>query len=381
MTPVLMHAAAEVHSSIGSPLYRVIPQHVPGLVAGLLLPGALWFLLRRGNPRQLRADERFAAWLLLVSAAVHAGLVVGEERLVLELLFALDAVALVAVTRRLLRGRAWRLPAALLLSGSIVAYAVAVVADEPPDQVGLATKLVELAALGVVLTPRRATRPRRLAASSATVSLVVLTGLAAWVGAFAAADRSGGGHHGPMPMPGTILPPTEERSPTRRERVAARRFYAHASRALRRYRNTAVAAADGYQVNGIVGNDFHAANSRYASDGRIFDPARPESLVYARAAGRPVLLGAVYEMPDFGRSGPAIGGPLTPWHAHENICFSLVPPALSGLVSPFGGCPVGSVAIPITPEMIHVWVVPGAPSRFGDLDDAWRASYLRSLES
>lgn len=381
MTAVLMHAATDVHSSVGSPLYRVLPHHVPGLVAGLLLPGALWLVLRRRAARRLRADELFAAWLLLVSAGVHAGLVVGEEEPVLELLFALDAVALVVLTRRLLRGRSWRLPAGLLLSGSIVAYAVAVLADEPPDQVGLATKLVELAALAVVLTPRRPTRLRRFAASSATVSLVVVMGLAAWVGAFAAAERGGGGHHGAVPMPGFIAPAAEERKPTRSERFAARRFYRKAARALRKYRDTAVAARAGYQVNGIVGSDFHAANAKYASDGRIFDPARPESLVYAKAGGKPVLLGAVYEMPEIDRPGPAIGGPLTPWHAHENVCFSLVPPALSGLVSPFGGCPVGSIAIPVTPEMIHVWVVPGAPSRFGELDDAWRASYLASLES
>jgi hypothetical protein len=27
-------------------------------------------------------------------------------------------------------------------------------------------------------------------------------------------------------------------------------------------------------------------------------------------------------------------------------------------------------------EMIHLWVVPGAPVRWGDLDPAWLASYL-----
>ena len=59
---------------------------------------------------------------------------------------------------------------------------------------------------------------------------------------------------------------------------------------------------------------------------------------------------------------------------------SLTPPAFSGLVSPFGGCAVGSIAIPITAEMIHVWLAPGAPSHFGDLDEKWRASYLASFD-
>jgi hypothetical protein len=59
----------------------------------------------------------------------------------------------------------------------------------------------------------------------------------------------------------------------------------------------------------------------------------------------------------------------------------LLPPALSGFTSPFGGCPVGSITIPATPEMIHVWVFPGAPIMFGDLDERWRATYLASVGS
>jgi hypothetical protein len=26
--------------------------------------------------------------------------------------------------------------------------------------------------------------------------------------------------------------------------------------------------------------------------------------------------------------------------------------------------------------MIHIWIVPGAPEPFGDLDDAWKRAYL-----
>jgi hypothetical protein len=262
-------------------------------------------------------------WTLLAAAAVHPGLVSGHGRPVLGLLLLLDAALLLVVLRRLLLGRPWRLAAALLLTGSVLAWAVAVVAAELPDQAGLATKLVELAALAVVLRPRRATRPRRLAASAATVGLVVLTGLAAWTGAFAAAERGrGDGHHGPAAAPGTLAAPAEDRAPTPAERLAARRFHQLALRGLGRYRDPVVAAADGYQVEGIAGTDFHAANPRHAADGRSLDPVRPESLVYARTSRGPVLLGAVYEMPSLGRRGPRIGGPLTHWHAHENVCVT-----------------------------------------------------------
>ena len=94
----------------------------------------------------------------------------------------------------------------------------------------------------------------------------------------------------------------------------------------------------------------------------------------------PVLLGAMFEMPSIGQRGPAIGGPLTMWHEHENVCLTLLPPAMSGLLSPFGMCPVGSVLLPRTTEMIHLWVVPGAPE-FGDLDDELRSEYLETVSS
>lgn len=387
-----MAHVAEAAPSVGSPLYRVLPDHVPGLMAAGLVPVVLWWMRRRGRKggrhtapllggyRRLPAHERFLTWLLLVTAAIHSGLVLGESEPALELLFALDAVLLLAVTHRLVSGRRYRLPAGLLLAGSISAYAIAVVASEPPDQAGLATKLVELAALGVVLRPSRQTRMRQLAASASTVSLVVFVGLAAWTGAFVAANNGGDDHHGAAPMPGTMVRLHEKRAPTKAERSAARTFYRRAVKTLAKYRDPAVAGADGFEVGALAGTDFHAGNPTHTSDGRIFDPTRPESLVYAETSQGPALLGAVYEMPSIGRRGPAIGGPLTEWHAHENVCVSLTPPAFSGLVSPFGGCAVGSIAVPITSEMIHVWLAPGAPSHFGDLDEKWRASYLASFD-
>jgi hypothetical protein len=88
----------------------------------------------------------------------------------------------------------------------------------------------------------------------------------------------------------------------------------------------------------------------------------------------------MFQMPSFGDPGPAVGGPLTVWHGHEQICFSLVPPGLTGIVSPLGGCPVGSLIIPRTVEMMHVWTVPGVPQPFGDLDDGWRRDYVGRAE-
>jgi len=149
--------------------------------------------------------------------------------------------------------------------------------------------------------------------------------------------------------------------------------------AFARYADVSVAAADGYNVKGIVGIDFHASNPANENDGRILDVAHPETLVYGVAPnGKPVLMGAMFLMPKIGEPGPMVGGPLTVWHAHQHVCISLTPPGLAGLLSPLGGCPVGTFDLALTAEMIHIWIVPGAPETFGDLDEAWRRAYVAS---
>ncbi len=83
----------------------------------------------------------------------------------------------------------------------------------------------------------------------------------------------------------------------------------------------------------------------------------------------------MFTMPSMDAPGPAFGGPLTVWHAHEHVCIGLLPPGLAGIESPLGGCPAGSVDLPRTGEMIHAWIIPGAPA-FGDLPDAARRAWL-----
>lgn len=375
---------------IGSPLYQIEPEHLAGLLALVIVPIALW-LLRRSRTRRLAPIDRLLVALLLGSAAIHAGLLIGNDHgPAVGLLFVVDAVLLVVVARRVLRGsRPGRLGVAVLV-GSIVAYWIAM-AGEPPDQIGLVTKLGEILALAIVVRPvaRHRRRVREFARSAAIVLLVVGTGATSWIGAFrtsaaepnSSLDAVAGQHvHGSVPPPGTVFPLEPARTATPAERAAAADLLQATRIALARYVDLSVAAADGYKVDGLAGIDFHATNPSFEHDGRILDPAHPEALVYAVAPnGRPVLLGAMFEMPELDQAGPTIGGPLTVWHSHQDVCISLLPPGLSGLLSPLGACPVGSILVPRTAQMIHVWVVPGAPEQFGDLDQAWRRAYLEAV--
>ena len=371
---------------VGSPMYAIIPEHVPAVIGVVALIGGAWLVRRRaghGRPwatpfvadyRRLGLVQRFLTWLLLVAGTVHLGLIIGHDPSWYSAGYAAVGAAQLLVAQRVIRGRRWRRAALVTLTASIIGYAIVAMAGEAPDQVGLATKLLELGAFAIVLTPQLDHRWRRLGASTATVTLAVVVAIGAWAGAFSA---GAGGHHlGDVPAPGVLVPTGEDREPTIHEQRDADELYEATLLTAARYADPEVARADGYDVNGMYGLDFHAANEAYKRDGLVLDPERPENLIYAVTDDGPVLVGLMFEVDDIGVEGPAVGGPLTVWHAHDHVCFALAPPALSGLTSPFGTCPVGSITVPITNEMIHVWTLPGVPEHFGDLEDDWLADYL-----
>ncbi|MGH2472393.1 MAG: hypothetical protein ACRDG6_08330 [Candidatus Limnocylindria bacterium] len=372
----------------GSPLYQISSDHLAAVLALGVLAIVAWLLRRKGAPI-LAPIEWLLVALLAGSAAIHAGLAIGHDHHAagIRVLFVVDAVLLGVIARRVLRGSpAGRLGVAVLV-GSIGAYWVSAVGGAAPDQVGVATKLGEILALAIVVRPAPSERWRRVRSVAGSVAIglaVVGTATTSWIGAFRASAAEPGavaGHHvhgGSVAPPGTVLPAVADREPTPAERAAANELLLAARAALARYADPALAAADGYRMTGLAGIDFHATNPAYEIDDRILDPAHPETLVYAVAPdGRPVLMGAMFMMPKIGTRGPAIGGPLTVWHAHQHVCFSLTPPGLAGLLSPLGTCPLGSIDVPLTAEMIHIWIVPGTPDPFGDLDEAWKRAYLQ----
>jgi len=374
---------------VGSPMYTVISEHNAALITVLLFLVGTWLLrrlARSGQPaavrwvhayRALSPTHRMLAWLLGASGAIHVGLVLGHEPSAYSALYAMDAALMFWLTWRLLDARPWRRWTRLILLTSILGYAFTLFGGEPPDQLGMFTKLIEVTALAIAMTPA-ADRPlRRFWASTATVTVMVFLGVAAWGGAFS----SGGGHHlGDVPAPGVLLPSGVDRAPTAHEQREADELYAATATAIAKYADPEVAAAAGYNIDNMYGLGFHAENARYKADGVVLDPHRPETLVYAVADdGTPVLLGAMFEMEGIGEAGPAVGGPLTVWHAHDHVCFSLTPPAIAGLTSPYGYCPAGSITMPITNEMMHLWVLPGVEDRFGDIEDEWLKEYLVAL--
>lgn len=381
------HVEGTPGSYVGSLLYDVAPEHVPALAALVLVPAAAWLVHARpqwlppsGRLARLRAlpvERVLAVWTLVTSALVHLLVVPAHGVSPWALAFGLDAVLLAVAADRLVTGRRRAAAvAAVVLAGSLLALLVDVVARHVPDQVAMACKLVELTGLLALASPATAGRARRLVATSAVAGLATVVALGAWAAAF---DGFGG------PSVTVAMPVPDEDAdggPSLAQQAAADDLYRRTVVSLQRFADPVAAVAAGYAATGISGTSFHADNRRFTDDDRTLDPQRPETLVYAlRDDGTPVLLGAMYQAKGLRRHGPAPGGTLTMWHAHEQVCFGLLPPALAGATSPFGVCPAGSVTVPLTNEMIHVWTVPGAPQRFGDLDEGWLKEHVLSVPS
>lgn len=141
------------------------------------------------------------------------------------------------------------------------------------------------------------------------------------------------------------------------QRAAADRLHADTKAAAVRWASLDVAKADGFRaITPVLNGLQHWHNQRFFTDGRILDPRAPEELIYATTSRGPVLVAAMYLMERLDEPGPTIGGPLTVWHDHEDLCFSADGRVVGFHRPPRQTCPPGSVN-QRTPEMLHVWLV------------------------
>ena len=147
---------------------------------------------------------------------------------------------------------------------------------------------------------------------------------------------------------------------TPQEQARAENLIAVTLLRLPQWSDPAKAEAAGFHSigDGITGYE-HFLNPAYIADDDELDPDKPESLVYRVQNGRRTLEAAMY----MAKPGttledvPDIGGKLTQWHIHDNLCFTATPPQrVVGLTAPDGTCRAPFVKGPSIP-MIHVWIV------------------------
>lgn len=170
----------------------------------------------------------------------------------------------------------------------------------------------------------------------------------------------------------------DEAAPTPAQRAAADALIADTRAAVARFADLDDAVAAGYRPITPTGERIvHYGKPAYMLDGNVLDHQRVESLVYARSSRGPVLLGAMYMMPP-GQKGPEVGGSLTRWHAHHDLCIDEAQLAQVAR-RPDGSCPPGS-AVRVTPEMLHVWTVDYPTGPFGELTPLDALQVLLALE-
>jgi hypothetical protein len=232
--------------------------------------------------------------------------------------------------------------------------------------------------LGLTTDPRRSRRARCLllvgAAYVTTLSVVALDRVAESVAHVPGAghvdvlvnDQAGVDHvHGSVGnQAGLAAHSTGSCHPTSAQLAAATRLIADTRRGLARFADLRAALAAGYAPH-RQGREAikHYFNPNYVTDGRVLDPTRPEGLLYAYAARGPVVVAAVYLMNRAGEPGRAVGGCLTAWHVHDNLCSSDPGSGMiTGVRARGGECPPGQVPW-AAPPMLHTWVidVPGGP--------------------
>ena len=154
----------------------IAPDHIPGLVAAILLPFVILVARRlrpsherrrRGPGERRRAEQPaqqrtaiqvWVAWLLGITAVVHLALPLGHsDNWLLTVGFLGSGAAFAWLAVRAWEGRTYRLLGPGCCSGAtMLAYLlVAGTGKEEPDQVGIVTAMVELLALGLCLVPGR----------------------------------------------------------------------------------------------------------------------------------------------------------------------------------------------------------------------------------
>jgi hypothetical protein len=171
---------------------------------------------------------------------------------------------------------------------------------------------------------------------------------------------------------GMVMAPVPSGAPTAAEKSAANALVAETTADVAKYARLSAATAAGYvPATNPNGYEVHYANWQTVRSGDVLDPNHPSSLVYANTVDGPVLLGAMYLGAGPCIPGPDIGGPLTQWHAHDDLCLSATHQVV-GKTNAAGVCASG-VHNTNTYFMLHVWVIPSLATTHQFQPDLTRA--------
>jgi hypothetical protein len=221
----------------------------------------------------------------------------------------------------------------------------------------LAAPVVVVAATAAVMTPAWAGSegPAGMASGSSSAMTSSAGSLQGGMGDMGSIDGLPD-----MRMYGSTNPPTAAQV------EAAANLIKETDASLVRFENVRNAIAAGYTYRLATNGEEHllydGGNPAYQG----LNPKDPSSLVYAiNVRGHaPILLGAMYLMGQ--GNGPQIGGGLTRWHSHLEVCRGNRIIVAGFNVALRGHCDPSTWQDTYTTQMLHVWVVPYPGGVFSD---------------
>ena len=166
---------------------------------------------------------------------------------------------------------------------------------------------------------------------------------------------------------------------TPEQRAAAEKLLADTKAGFWQWTDEKAVHAAGFRSIGDGGTGTeHLVNWNWINDDVVLDPNHPESLVFDTVPdGTRRLAAAMYKVPAGTPDAevPDVGGTLTQWHIHNNLCYS---PAemvdgfpqrrVVGINSGDGNCSVGESLGPPHAQMLHVWLRPHECGPFSSLE-------------
>jgi hypothetical protein len=202
-------------------------------------------------------------------------------------------------------------------------------------------------------------------------------------GEMTAEHAHGGGTGGEDPNHGhAVVVPPKPYDPTKpidlggvegvseEEQARAENLIAITLDRLPKYADYKVAERDGYHsIGDAVTGDEHFIKESYFVDEHILNPDYPESLVYKPLPDGSKRLAAAMYMANPGTKldeVPNVGGKLTQWHIHNNLCFT-ANARVAGIRDAGEPCPPGQNGGVDSP-MIHVWIEPHPCGPFAALE-------------
>jgi hypothetical protein len=135
---------------------------------------------------------------------------------------------------------------------------------------------------------------------------------------------------------------------------------------------TTLAERGWFPIGDAVTGFEHFINWPLIDDSEMFNPDRPESIVYEiQPDGTKKLVAAMFIAPRDVTidDPPEFGGELVQWHMHDNLCYGGIPNQLRimAVVDYPQPCPPTTFRDHLSP-MIHVWITPHECGPFASLE-------------